>query len=93
MYGDFKFQHENYMIRYEAGTLKIDEFSPGDMTVDGFITSLHISMNDLRDIYQKAKEISNALDVAKGDRVVLTDEFLAKGGEHLPTATTTPLVW
>lgn len=79
MYGVFRFDHKSYKIRWEAGTLTIDEFDPGDTEYD-FVNTISISMNDLRDIYRKADDLYRTLDVSVGDRVVLTDEFIAQGG-------------
>lgn len=75
MYSEFKFSHGVYDIEWNAGELTIIESYD-----DTHLGTVKVSMNDLRDIYRKADELYRALDVKKGDRIVLTDEFIAQGG-------------
>lgn len=75
MYGEFKFSHGNYDIEWNAGELTIIESYD-----DTHMGTVKVSMNDLRDIYREADSLYRSLDVKVGDRVVLTDEFLAQGG-------------
>ena len=75
MYGEFKFSHGNYDIKWNAGELTIIESYD-----DTHMGTVKVSMNDLRDIYREADSLYRSLDVEKGDRVVLTDEFLNRGG-------------
>lgn len=75
MYGEFKFSHGNYDVEWNAGELTIIE------TYDNtHMGTVKVSMNDLRDIYRKADSLNESFDVKVGDRVVLSDEFLSKGG-------------
>lgn len=73
MYGEFKFSHGNYDIEWNAGELTIIESYD-----DTHMGTVKVSMNDLRDIYRKADSLNDALNVKVGDRVVLTDSFLAQ---------------
>jgi len=75
MYGEFKFSHGNYDIEWNAGELTIIESY--DNTHMG---TVKVSMNDLRDIYKKADDLYSSFELSPGDRVVLSDEYLAQGG-------------
>ncbi len=75
MYGEFKFSYGNYDIEWNAGELTIIESY--DDTYAGMVK---VSMNDLRDIYRKADDLYRSLELSAGDRVVLSDEFIAQGG-------------
>lgn len=75
MYGEFKFSHKNYDIEWNAGELTIIESYD-----DTHMGTVKVSMNDLRDIYQKAGDLYSSFELSAGDRVVLSDECIAQGG-------------
>lgn len=75
MYGEFKFSHGNYDIEWNAGELTIIESYD-----DTHMGTVKVSMNDLMAIWRKADSLNEAMEVNAGDRVVLTDEFIAQGG-------------
>lgn len=75
MYGEFKFSHGNYDIEWNAGELTIIESYD-----DTHMGTVKVSMNDLRNIYREADSLYRSLDVNVGHRVVLSDEFLRRGG-------------
>lgn len=75
MYGEFNFSHGKYDIAWAAGELTIIESYD-----DTHMGTVKVSMNDLMAIWRKADSLNEAMEVSTGDRVILTDEFIAQGG-------------
>ena len=73
MYGEFDFSHNGFDVQYRSGELTIVEWCD-----DQHMGTVKVSMNDLRDIYRTADKLNDSFDVKVGDRVVLTDELLAR---------------